>query len=74
MRPYSGLLNDSVCIVTFRACLATGKESIVLMILYYHWNKDFSMENCIVEDFTLILVCIMHIVGKNRVWCANPLK
>ena len=40
-----------------RACLVIGEESIDLMILHYHWNKDSSPGICIVEDFTLILVC-----------------
>ena len=43
---------------TLRACLVTGEESIDLMILHYHWNKDSSLGICIVDDFTLILVCI----------------
>ena len=41
-----------------RACLVTSEESIDLMILHYHWNKDFLLEIYIIEDFTLILVCI----------------
>lgn len=38
--------------------LVTGNESIDMMILRYYCNKDFSLEICIVEGFTLILVCI----------------
>ena len=55
--------------------MVTGDEYIDLMILYCHWNKDFLLEIYIIEDRTLILVCIdAYIAEKTRVRCANPLK
>ena len=44
--------------ISLRACLVTSEESIDLMILHYYWKKDSLLGICIVEDLTLILVCI----------------
>ena len=57
-----------------RAYLVTGNEFIDLMISYYHWNMDFLLGICIVEDFVLMLVRIDVHSEKNRVRCVNLLK
>ena len=82
MLPLPGGFWNSIHKTTFggfinslRACMVTDKESIDLMILHYHWNKDFVLEIYIFEDFTLILVYIdAYCWKKNRVRCANPFK